>query len=261
VSEQPTRFGSTEQLVPVRALLPEQEPGEGALLVMRDGSFRMLVRSGTVNFEMKSPAEKASLTLTFGALVNSLEVDFPIQICSHSRPIDIQAYAEQFQPRLDNERTPQQIKALIRSHCQHFEQKVRQQKLFLREIYVVVPYKGIRGPLEQSMVDEIPGASLIKALTTKMEDRIDENPSDLEIAAARRTLELRSGQIVARLQEIGLDAYRLDQDEVLKLLYRLFHPGLAERQRDPGAYHDDDSMVMGFSDIGRMPDEVPRLPV
>lgn len=245
-SNEPTRFGSAAALVPVHSIIPEREHGDGAILVMRDGSFRMIVQTSSVNFDMKSEAERTSLTMAFGALVDSLEVDFPIQIVSHSQPVDTDAYAAQFEPRLNNDRTPPQIKRLIESHRRHFEETVKRNKMYLREIYVVIPYKGVQGPLESGVLDQIPGASIVRALGRKMDDKhIDHKPSDMEIAGARQTLEIRSSQILARLYQIGLDAHRLDADEVRRLLYRLYHPSLSERQRDPG--FEDSEMFAGFS--------------
>lgn len=244
--DEPTRFGSSAALVPIHSIIPEQEPGGGAILVMRDASFRMLVQTSSVNFDMKSEAERRSLTLAFGALVDSLEVDFPIQIVSHSQPVDTNAYAAQFEPRLRNDNTPPQVKHLIRSHLQHFEESVKRNKMFLREVYVVIPFKGTQGPFESGVLDQIPGASLVRALGRKMDEKkIDHKPTDMEIAAARQTLEIRSNQILARLYQIGLDAQRLDADEVRSLLYRLYHPSLSERQRDPG--FEDEEMLAGFS--------------
>jgi len=244
-SNEPARFGSTVALVPIHSIIPEREHGDGAILVMRDGSFRMVVQTSSVNFDMKSEAERTSLTMAFGALVDSLEVDFPIQIVSHSQPVDTDAYAAQFESRLNNDRTPPQIKEMIRAHLAHFQETVKHTKMYLREIYVVIPFKGTQGPLESGVLDQIPGASIVRALGRKMDDRIDHKPTDMEITAARQTLEIRSNQILARLYQIGLDAHRLDADEVRRLLYRLYHPSLSERQRDPG--FEDSEMFAGFS--------------
>jgi hypothetical protein len=240
-------FASTKNLVPVHSTIAEQRPGGGAILVMRDGSFRMIIRSGAVNFDMKSQAERGGLTFAFGAMVNSLEVDFPIEIVSHSKMLDIDAYVRQFEPRLQNDRTPDAIRRLISEHKMHFEGQVKRNKLLQREIYIAVPWKGVSGPVTRGVMDEVPLAPVFKALSRKAESMAVENkpPTDLEIATARQQLEIRSDQVLLRLSQMGIAGKRLDDTEVRQLLYGLFHPSLSERQRDPG--RDTDGMIHGFS--------------
>jgi hypothetical protein len=254
-------FASTKSLVPVHSIIPEQRPGTGAILVMRDGSFRMIIRSGAVNFDMKSQAERGGLTFAFGAMVNSLEVEFPIEIVSHSKMLDIDAYVRQFEPHLQNDRTPDAIRRLISEHKQHFETTVKSNKLLQREIYIAVPWKGVRGPVSRGVLDEVPLAPVFKALSRKAESMAVENepPSDLEIATARQQLEIRSDQIVLRLSQMGIIGRRLGEDDVRRLLYGLFNPSLAERQKQPG--RDADGMIHGYSSEGQMaPKRRPSLP-
>jgi hypothetical protein len=233
--ESPNKFGASSELVPVRAVIPENRPDQGAIVVMRNGSFRMLIRTGAVNFDMKNVVEQGGLTYSFGALVESLEVDFPIEIVSHSKILDIDAYTRQFQTQLNNDRTPAQVRALIRAHIDYFEEHVKSHKLLQREIFVVLPWKGEVGPMKRSLSDEIPFAGLVKAISSNIEKRVTHHtPTDLEISTARQQLEMRASQVENRLEQMGIWAERLDEDGVRRLLYELYHPGLSERQRDPG---------------------------
>lgn len=240
-------FASSKTLVPVHSVIPEQRPGSGSILIMRDGSFRMIIRSGAVNFDMKSQTEQGGLTFAFGAMINSLEVDFPIEIVSHSKQLDIDAYVRQFEARLQNDRTPDAIRKMIDHHCRHFEGTVKQNKLLQRELYVVVPWKGVNGPISRGVIDEVPLAPIFKAISRKASALQIENdpPSDLEIATARQQLDMRSEQIIMRLGQMGLEGRRLDEDEVRLLLYGIFHPSLAERQSTPG--RDTGGMIHGYS--------------
>lgn len=249
MSSQPSNFGSTVDLVPVDALLPEDEPGGGAILIMRDASYRMIIRSTSVNFDLKSPEERMALTAAFGGLVDSLREDFPLEIVSHSKVLDLGAYAAQFEVKLADARVSEQKKRMIRSHLDHFAHYARRNKLMKREIYIVVPFKAAQGPLEKKTTDDIPGSGIIRHLTRKIESSIHaDKPSDQEIARARQQLELRSDQVLARLRQIKVEGVRLDEDEVKNILYSFFHPALSERQTDPG--HVDDSLLGGFSAQG-----------
>lgn len=246
-------MGASHELVPIRKILPEQSEGQGSIILMKDGSFRMIIKSGAVNFDMKNPYERQGLTHAFGALVNSLEVDFPLQIVSRSKTINVSDYTRQFDQRLQNDRTPEAVKRLIMSHTDHFQKQVRTSKIMQRELLLVVPWKGVRGPVTKGAADEIPFAALFKGLTRKVErSQVNYKPTDLEITTAKQQLDIRSSQVIARLQQMGVWAYRLDQDEVRKLLYSLYHPSLSDRQRDPG-FDSEGLLPSGFSSPSTKP--------
>lgn len=245
--DNPTKFAASRNLVPVHSVIPEQKPGEGAILVMRDGSYRMILRVGAVNFDMKSPLEKGSLTYGFGSLVNSLEVGFSMEIVSHSKVLDTENYKRQFDSRLENRKTPEQIKQLIRAHVEHFGEQVQTNNILSRELFIVIPWKGVSAA-NKSTVDEVPFAGMLKAIASNAEEKLklDHPPTDLDVATARQQLEIRSHQVIGRLSQMGIWGRRLNEDDVRKLLYSLFHPGLSERQRDPGM-DSADTLLGGFS--------------
>jgi len=235
----------------VHSVVPEQRPGDGAILVMRDGSYRMIIRTGAINFDMKSPIERGGLTFAFGSMVNSLEVDFPLAIISHSKILDIEAYVRQFDARLANERTPPAIRKLIQTHITHFRDQVKNKRLLQRELYVVVPWKGVRDPVKKKVSDEVPFMGLFRAVSRDLETKLtlDHKPTDLDIATARQQLEIRSNQITGRLGNMNIWSRRLNEDDVRKLLYGLYHPALSERQRDPGL-DSGGTLLGGFSAEG-----------
>lgn len=251
-------FAPSVDLVPVASVLPEEGPGAGALLVMKSGSFRMLLRCGAVNFDMKSAAEQAALTYAFGSLVNSLEVSVPIEIVAHSKRLDVDAYSRQYNSRLASERTPPQIRRLIRAHVEHFESHVKQHNLLQREFYIALPFKGVKGPRTKSFSDSVPLAPLIKRVFSDIERKaVHFEPTDLDIMTARQQLDLHADQIQGHLDQMGIWSERLDEDDVRKLLYELYNPSLAERQSAPvGDY--EGRLIPGFS-AERPPQPHPQL--
>lgn len=262
-SKIPNKLSSSEKLVFVHSILTEEYAGAGAILIMKDGSFRMIIKSGSVNFEMKDPMEKQALAYNFGAMCDSLEIDFPIQIVSHSKLINSTTYTDQFQDRLKNQNTPEQVRRLIASHLNHFENQIEDSKLMQREIFVVIPYKGVEPPKKDSALDDIPFSSLFKSVRDeKTQDEIpmDQKPDDLEISLAKQNLDVRSGQIMSRLGAMGISAQRLDSEAIRVLLYGFFHPGLSDRQKSPGV-GTDGNLVSGFStNVSRtFNDEAPRF--
>jgi hypothetical protein len=241
------RAASVTDLVPVQKVIPETRPGRGAGLVMRDGSYRLLLRAGSVNFDMKSDVERDALTWAFGALCNSLDDDFPIQICPHSKRLDISSYLNQFDAAIDDHRTSPEVKDLINGHREHFQSIVRTRNLLSREFYVVIPWKLKTMHVEAAVTDEFPLAGLIKKFMENTEKRLtNHTPSDQEISSAMESLDSRANSLQDRLEQIGVWSTRIDQDALRQLLWELFHPARAERQAAPtGAF--DGRLTGGFS--------------
>ncbi len=254
----PSRFAEAKKLVYVHSIIPERNPGEGALLVLRDGSFRMILKTGSVNFDMKSPMERLRLTYGFGALCDSLEEGFPIQILSHSKLVDVSTYTHQYEQQLSNRNTPEPIRRLIASHLEHFTSQVEQSRIMQRELYVVIPWKGAPKINEASVWDDIPFVSMFSAVKENVEEKmaLADKPTDMEVSLAQQQLDVRCRHISARLNGLNIWTKPLGQDEVRRLIYSYFHPGLSERQRDPGL---TTSNVLGGFSIQGTPQPQRRL--
>lgn len=220
---------SAAELVPVQFVVHEGESGEGALIVLRDGSFRMLLRCGAVNFEMKSQNERTAIVGGFADLVDTLAVETPIQIVSHPRQLDTEAYANQYTNTIDDERLPARLRALANAHVQHFEQTVKMQNLLNRELYVVIPFKGKIGPVTETLTDQFPFASLFRVLTSSVEKKLNaKTPTPNEIAIAQQQLDLLADTVEQGLRQIGIENIRrLGEEEVQRLLEECFHPQMS----------------------------------
>ena len=57
------------------------------VVIMRDGSLRMIIMCSPTNYDLKSPAEKDSIEFAYQGFLNGLH--FPIEIVVQSRKIDL----------------------------------------------------------------------------------------------------------------------------------------------------------------------------
>lgn len=223
--------GSSLDLVPVWRVIPETNPDEGAIVLMRDGSFRMLIRAGSVNFDMKSPAEQDGITYSFGEMLNSLSPDFPIQIVVHTKHLDTDTYMRQFERRRRDPAVPEQIRALIEDHVSHFAGQVSSRNLLQREYYIVIPHNVEADPVGERNSDSIPLLGLFKAVFSAAEDRLARTPTEGDLDEARQQLEIRAHQVQSYMGRIDIPTRRLGELEVRNLLYEFFNPDLATRQK------------------------------
>ncbi len=223
-------MGSSTDLVPfLRVESGTKE--QGAMIIMKDGSFRLILKARAINFDMKDEFEKDSILESWGVMLNALPPDFPLQIVCYSKKLDAEAYFRQFDQQLNNQNVERYIKELILDHKRHFSRQILSQRLLQREFYIVVPFKGVPDPVGERMTDNIPAAGLFKALFHNAERRAIIEPDELEVGIARQQLDMRAYQIQRGLEAMGLSAERLGEGEIVQLFYELFHPGLSERQK------------------------------
>lgn len=217
---------SVVELVPVLHLF-------GNMLVLKDGSFRMIVRTGAVNFDLKSHREQMVLLNTFGELLNSLSIDFPIQVFLHSAHLDTEAYIARYGRRLRDPGLHPKMRRVIQNHLEFFEYQTRANHLLDRSFYVVVPYYPHHGgrPADGGIGSDMPLGGLIKSLLdTSAADKAKLPPRrDMEVA--RTQLLNRCGLMIAQLSRLTISAEILDELQLVSLLRELYNPGISERQK------------------------------
>lgn len=238
------------ELVPVQSIIPEQQPGDGAIAILRDGSFRMVLRVGSVNFDMTTRYERGGIVQNFGALIESLDLDLPLQIVSVPKLLDTRNYTRQFYSTINDPQAVPTRRVLARAHVEFFEHQVTQQNILQRNLYVVVPYKGMNGPISDSLSDQLPFMGIIGALTPQMKKKFTRHtPTFEEVQMARGALDDRVALIESGLYGIGIRVvHRLGMSDLMSLLYESFHPGLAERQR-----HNPGDDYLGGASVGELP--------
>lgn len=237
------RIGSALDLVPVLEIIPEDIPedlernqaGTGAILVMKDGSFRMILKTGAVNFDLKGQMEQEAIVFGFGNLLMGLDTTFPIQILCHSRRLDPQLYLRQFEGQLRNPDIPEVVRRLISDRIDHFQRQVRTYNMLQREFYVIIPWEGVIEPQVERAGDQIPMFRLIKALTANAEAKIERRPEPGQVAIARQQLDMRATQLESALLGMTVSwVKRLGEAEVLSLLDEMYNPAQTERKRAAG---------------------------
>lgn len=230
MSKEQHTFNSID-LVPVQAIIPTSHKGEGAMLVMRDATFRLLIQSGAVNFDMKNTGERMGLIAAFGELLDSLKPETPIEIVQRTKVLDPSAYSQQFLSHIQDQQIPQHIRYLAAAHVEHFQQLIQDQKLLARELYVVLTSRGAIAPVSDNLKEQIPFAHLWRSFGQAAGERKKwREPTSEEITAARHDLTLRAEEMEQRLKQIGVWTKRLDEIELDTLIKELYNARRAERK-------------------------------
>lgn len=109
------------------------------LMIMKDGSSRMVLKVHAVNFNLKSQEEQDALIYAYQRFLNSLR--FPIQIIIRSLKVDIEAYVN----KLKNLAIKQGNKLLQEQTYRYIDFLVNlidMAQIMKKDFYIVIPYDG-----------------------------------------------------------------------------------------------------------------------
>jgi hypothetical protein len=215
------------ELVPVQAVYEN-------MMVLKDGSFRMILKTGAVNLDLKSAREQMLLLNTFGELLNSLPLDSPIQVLLHSAHLDIKRYTRRYQNRLQDSFLSPQMRRVIQDHLDYFEHQARANYLLDRSFYVIISFFGSgksAALADGGIGSDLPGGGMLSSLFDGSEREKVHKPSSRDLELARIELMNRANLIAGQLSRLGIHTEALDEVEIVGLLRELYNPGISERQK------------------------------
>ena len=171
-----------------------KEVKDGVVL-LRHNQYRTVLETSSINFELKSEAEKDVIIDSFQNFLNSLS--FPVQILIRVREIDIDQYIEQIldKKKQENEKA---YKLQIENYAEFIKKLVSGNKILSRHFYIVISYT----PTEKRQ-----DFDLIREQIRNLEDIV-----------------------IKGLESMNMKVKSLDSLEVLQLFYNFYNPNLSKSQ-------------------------------
>lgn len=107
------------------------------VVIMKDGSARIVVKCSTINFLLKNTDEQDSIIISFQRFLNSL--DFPIQVLVRSKKLDIESYLSNL-----NEKAIKQTNWLLQNQTYEYIEYLRKlievAQIMKKEFYIIIPF-------------------------------------------------------------------------------------------------------------------------
>ncbi len=205
--------------------IPIKEIRDG-VVILTDGTLRMLLMASSVNLALKSSDEQAGVLMQFQTFLNSLE--FSTQIFIQSRRLDIRPYLTLLEGRLREEEN-ELLKIQIREYMGFIKTIAQSTNIMSKLFIVVVPYAP---PKSVTSTDGGQKGGFLDSLFGKKQTTIPTLSKDAISAfeEARTQLEQRAGIISQGLSRTGVRVVSLGTEECIELYYRLFNPGETEKQ-------------------------------
>ena len=128
--KRPAKDSSTERYLPFSEIRDN-------VIIMKDGSSRMVLRIHALNFNLKSTEEQDAILMSYQRFLNSL--NFPIQIIVRSLKVDIEAYIN----RLKNialKQTNTLLQEQTYRYIDFLTNLIDLAQIMKKEFFIVVPY-------------------------------------------------------------------------------------------------------------------------
>lgn len=202
---------TTQEFVPIKEV-------RDGVVVMKDGSFRIIILSSSLNLALKSAEEQEAIIYQFQNFLNSL--DFSIQISIQSRELDIRPYLATLEKRYNDELNDL-LKIQVREYIQFVKSFTENQNIMSKTFFLVVPFNPTMiGPAQGSGLAKFLPSSKGKEKAQEKNDKFEEN---------RTQLEQRVSVVQQGLIRCGIRSAVLGTEEAIELFYKLFNPGDTEK--------------------------------
>lgn len=187
------------------------------VVIMRDGSLRMIIMCSPTNYDLKSPAEKDSIEFAYQGFLNGLH--FPIEIVVQSRKIDLDSYLDKLDQMLADQTNPL-LAGLMEDYIFNIRDLLNQVNIMDKRFYVVVPY----------FVAEAAKGNVFKELAGTVAPQGDVSQTSTQFQDRKAELVQRTNMVAQGLASIGVRAAVLRTQEIIELFYSSYNIDESEHQ-------------------------------
>ena len=194
------------------------------IVVLKNGGLRAVLKTSSINFNLKSEQEQNAIIYSYQNFLNSLE--FPIQILIRSKKLDIDNYIDGVKA-LGDKQDNKLLQEQTFEYAQYVKRLVEYADIMEKEFYVIVPYDPARAPQ--------PGGtgvfqSFFQRLSPK-ETHGDTKMRHHEFDNLKKSLLQRVNTVQSNLENCGLKVEQLNTTELIELFYQSFNPLTSRTQK------------------------------
>lgn len=198
---------TTQDFVPIKEI-------RQGVVVLKDGSLRVVVMVSSINFGLKSADERMAIITQFQNFLNSL--DFSLQIFIQSRQIDIRPYLTILEQR-KLAQTNDLLRVQIKEYIEFIRFFTDTHNVMSKNFFVVVSYTpAILNVNKSGWVSSLLGRNKNKPAREVANSDFEESVAQLN----QRLNVVRNG-----LARIGLRTEPLETEELIELYFKIFNPG------------------------------------
>lgn len=194
---------------------------KNGVVLLKNGGLRQILMVSGINFDLKSEEEQEAIIYSYQNFLNSL--NFSIQIFIHSRKINIDGYIENLGKAEASETNPL-LKTQIAEYREFIRSFTSENAIMNKSFFVVVPYDPVKLTATGSK------GFLGGLLGSKHQSEAAKAEDEKTLMQHLGQLTQRTEQIMSGLNQMGLRAVALNDDESIELFYNLYNPEAVEKK-------------------------------
>ena len=185
------------------------------LVVLKDGSCCLIIKTSAVNFGLLSQEEQNAIIFAYAAFLNSLS--FPIQVLVSSRKMDISSYLDRLS-KLEESQRSGKIRSQIRKYYQFILGVVKENKVLEKNFYLIIPFSSL----------ELGAKSAATLFPSKKKLPF---PKDYILQRAKTALYPKRDHILRQLGRAGLKGEQLSSPKLIEFFYEIFNPQTSQEEK------------------------------
>lgn len=198
-----SKLPSTQEHLDIEVIMDD-------LVILKDGTFALVMQTTAVNFDLLSEPEQDAKIMLFGQLLNSLNHSF--QILIRTKTVNISNYIDYLRS-FEKKQLSAGLKKQIGIYTRFVQNLIIKNEVLDKSFYMVVPYRTF-GPIK-------PPNPLSQL---KQEDKKQFANAEKQIGQAKSYLFPKRDHIIKQLHRIGLQAHQLTSKELTELFYEIYNP-------------------------------------
>lgn len=217
--------GKKNSAVGTQIFLPFSEMHDDTV-ILKNGGIRAILRTTSLNFNLKSEEEQNALTFGYQSFLNSLE--FPIQIVVRSRKMDIDKYVEGLQEKQKLQTNPL-LQKQTNEYVDFIGKLVEYADIMEKDFLVVIPFDPPRAQ-SGGILDTLFSIKFMDLFRGKdMYGQVKSQREEFE--NLKKGLSQRVNTIQAGLENLGLKVHQLTTQELVELFYATYNPVVGRNEK------------------------------
>ncbi len=184
------------------------------ILVLKNGGIRAILKTSSINFNLKSEDERNAIIQSYQSFLNSLE--FPIQILVRSKKLDIDDYVDGVR-KIGDEQKNKLLQEQTYEYADYIQRLIEYADIMEKEFFIVIPYDPARAQ----------GTSKIQAFFQRLspKDTIgDIKKRHSEFENLNKRLSQRINIVKSGLENCGLTVGEANTSEIIQIFYQSYNP-------------------------------------
>lgn len=192
------------------------------MVIMGDGSFRAVIASKSINFDLMSSREREGVEYSYQNFLNALY--FPVQIFIRSQRVDIGPYIDKL-VTIRKSQDNMLLNVLMDDYINFIDVLSQEANIMDKSFFVIVPYYP-SGDLT-NVVEQSKGIfSKLFAKQKTTATKIDQ----VAYTKAKDEIKNRVDSVMSGLFQIGVQSVQLNTKELGELYYNMYNPDTAVRE-------------------------------